>query len=588
MDVAGIGATIADLRVEFPRPDSGHCSAGENHPDAALAHTYVGDLVVTLTSPSGTTIRLADRAGGTGNNFCDTLFDDGAGESLADAGPERAPFSGSWRPAEELSKFNGENADGRWLLGVADHELGGVGEVRHWCLHFNYGSHAKLTAAIADADHVPAEVAPIETPDDAAGAAHKADVAMPSPAPSAAPSVAEGGVIEGRWLRVAGEKFFPIGVWQQPPGDVRYFNSLGINTYFDFGWGAENNRALLDSLAEQGMFAVLKFDAEQVDHPALLAWMFGDEPDGKGTTPAELRDHYAMIRSHDPLRPIVLNSQAGFFKDANFDAVPGPLGGNRAWYREAFALADIASFDVYPVTGWNNPSWLYLPGAATRDLSQNWTGGAKPVWAIVEASDQDLSWTPPATRGPTAEEMRFEVWHSIINGATGITYFTIAFNPFRWRNYNAAIELEIKRTNNQITRLTDVILSDAPGSGRIAGPPGGAPGKPGGHEPLGAAESPNVPGAPGLAESALTVTEASGLDFAYMVRPDPEDNNAVYIFALNADMARRPATIRFQFEGEIASVTVVDEDRDIAPENNAWSDLFAPLELHVYRAFIPK
>jgi subtilisin-like proprotein convertase family protein len=42
-------------------------------------HTWVGDLTFTLTSPSGRTVKLLNRAGGainSGNNFCQMFLDD--------------------------------------------------------------------------------------------------------------------------------------------------------------------------------------------------------------------------------------------------------------------------------------------------------------------------------------------------------------------------------------------------------------------------------------------------------------------------------------------------------------------------------
>ena len=56
-----------------------------------------------------------------------------------------------------------------------------------------------------------------------------------------------------------------------------------------------------------------------------------------------------------------------------------------------------------------------------------WSDG-KPQWAVIETSNQRLSWVP-GSRGVTRDEFRGELWHSIINGAQGVVYFPFSFNP---------------------------------------------------------------------------------------------------------------------------------------------------------------
>lgn len=347
-----------------------------------------------------------------------------------------------------------------------------------------------------------------------------------------------------RWITVDGQKFFPIYVWSPPPTMdwLTYFNGLGINTAMNNGWQPEYNGMMLDNAQALGMYSILKFDAGQVNHPALLTWMADDEPDIYGVPPEELEAQFDYIRSVDPNHLIVTNLSCGFYYDENFDFIPAALNGSREWYYQYAAVTDLLSFDFYPVTGWNRPDWVYIPGPATEMLFNEYANSQKPVWAIVEASDADLSWTPPETRGPTPEEMRFEVWHAVIHGATGIGYFTIAFNPFRWANIDQAIEAEMTRTNGQLTALTEVILSMPP-------------------------------------DLSLTVSEASGQTCNYMVR---RSGNTYYLLVDNADMARQAATITATFDRQLGSVSVYDESRQIIPDGNSFTDSFAPLEVHIY------
>jgi subtilisin-like proprotein convertase family protein len=72
-----------------------------------IPHTYRGDLVVTLTSPSGKSVKLHDRAGG----------------SLDDL---KAKF--------DLSAFAGESTKGDWKLTVEDTAKADVGTLKAWDL----------------------------------------------------------------------------------------------------------------------------------------------------------------------------------------------------------------------------------------------------------------------------------------------------------------------------------------------------------------------------------------------------------------------------------------------------------------------
>lgn len=93
----------------------------------AIDHSYVGDLVVTLTSPEGTVVSLLDRPGrpaaffGCFRDNVDVILDD---EALADAEDECADadptIAGTLRPSGSLSDFNDEVFAGTWRLTAID------------------------------------------------------------------------------------------------------------------------------------------------------------------------------------------------------------------------------------------------------------------------------------------------------------------------------------------------------------------------------------------------------------------------------------------------------------------------------------
>jgi subtilisin-like proprotein convertase family protein len=91
-----------------------------------INHTWVGDLEVKLTSPSGTTVTLMSYPGGgdCDNNNVQVFFDDESPNSYAtlDGMCEPGPLaiSGNFQPFEALSAFDGEPAAGTWTLTVHD------------------------------------------------------------------------------------------------------------------------------------------------------------------------------------------------------------------------------------------------------------------------------------------------------------------------------------------------------------------------------------------------------------------------------------------------------------------------------------
>lgn len=94
-----------------------------------------------------------------------------------------------------------------------------------------------------------------------------------------------------RALLVDGKPFFPLFVWLQPTRLIDLHKDLGMNALMGEGANSEDTaEAFLDALADRGMYGIIHFrdqNAHLKDHPALLTWMFGDEPDLPGQTPFE-------------------------------------------------------------------------------------------------------------------------------------------------------------------------------------------------------------------------------------------------------------------------------------------------------------
>lgn len=84
-----------------------------------LNHTFMGDLIISLRHPDGTSCTLFNRRGGSGDNMLGTVFVDSATTSIAFG---RAPFSGQFRPEQPLNVFRGKPSAGPWQIIIEDRE----------------------------------------------------------------------------------------------------------------------------------------------------------------------------------------------------------------------------------------------------------------------------------------------------------------------------------------------------------------------------------------------------------------------------------------------------------------------------------
>ncbi len=106
--IAVIGAgTIASVKVEL-----------------SITHTYVGDLVVRIISPRGTSVALHNRNGGDTDNL-NKVFD--------------------LQNVAGLSVLNGEPVSGTWTLFVADQAPADSGILNKWTLHLGTAQTQAIT-----------------------------------------------------------------------------------------------------------------------------------------------------------------------------------------------------------------------------------------------------------------------------------------------------------------------------------------------------------------------------------------------------------------------------------------------------------
>ncbi len=109
-----------------------------------IAHTYVGDLDVVLTSPAGTALQVFDRPGVPASNF--GCAGDNIVASFADSFTNTATdfentclgatpaITGNYQPIDPFAGYEGEGSMGTWTLKITDSYDDDGGSLNNWSL----------------------------------------------------------------------------------------------------------------------------------------------------------------------------------------------------------------------------------------------------------------------------------------------------------------------------------------------------------------------------------------------------------------------------------------------------------------------
>ena len=106
-----VGITTASLSVSYDLPII------DINVLVDIEHTWVGDLTLYLETPDGTLYLLSSELGDSNDNYTQTLFDQEASTSIFEA---QAPFTGSFKPLQDISVLYGTSSKGVWKLIVED------------------------------------------------------------------------------------------------------------------------------------------------------------------------------------------------------------------------------------------------------------------------------------------------------------------------------------------------------------------------------------------------------------------------------------------------------------------------------------
>lgn len=136
LPVSGLNGRISDLNFRFDQAASGTCDATTGNANAAMDHTFIGDLIFKLTAPSGTNASIMQSRAGARSNICTTLLDDDGGfPALSTISSTAGQFvSGNFAPDVALTTFDGLSPNGTWVLNVADVGAVDTGSMRRFSL----------------------------------------------------------------------------------------------------------------------------------------------------------------------------------------------------------------------------------------------------------------------------------------------------------------------------------------------------------------------------------------------------------------------------------------------------------------------
>jgi hypothetical protein len=233
--------------------------------------------------------------------------------------------------------------------------------------------------------------------------------------------------------QLAWEEFRDAGAVFIRTGPMRDFDG-GPETRWDDAWIARE-KEYMDAAARAGMYCLpwLKElsavdDAHPAreeklrrivrmfrDHPGLGVWKGEDEPQWGKKPVAPLVRAYQIIHEEDPNHPVWI--------------VQAPRG-TVDELREYNAAYDIGGVDIYPigyppgthvVAAEQNKS-ISLVGDYTRKMLDV-VDGRKPIWLTLQIAWSGVAKPGKTLRFPTLHEQRFMTYEAIINGARGIVYF---------------------------------------------------------------------------------------------------------------------------------------------------------------------
>jgi gliding motility-associated-like protein len=94
-----------------------------------IAHSYIGDLKISVVNPVNEQVVLVVASDKEGENYANTVFEDKANTSITEGA---APYTGSFRPIEPLGTYEDNQSAGNWTLKISDNANQDLGNLNNW------------------------------------------------------------------------------------------------------------------------------------------------------------------------------------------------------------------------------------------------------------------------------------------------------------------------------------------------------------------------------------------------------------------------------------------------------------------------
>ncbi len=261
---------------------------------------------------------------------------------------------------------------------------------------------------------------------------------------------------------VSGQPFFPLGMyhvaWQSTREQmlqcVDDLAAAGFNTVHTSCTSLDTFEAVLDRARERGLMVIAEGVANRpealrrfADHPAILAWNSGDEPDVWNVAPEQVGRHIDAVLDTDPGHPL-------------YTTVADP-----ALLRRYGPYADIFSNDPYPV---RKPDSNTIAVAHQTALAREAVQQRRPVWIVPQCFGYpDGPWAVP-----TPAQERSMSYQALIEGANGLIWDTYDDVKFKLNEHPEVLAM-MRQLTREIRALPPLLLDpDAPTTRFQAGPDG--------------------------------------------------------------------------------------------------------------------
>jgi len=255
---------------------------------------------------------------------------------------------------------------------------------------------------------------------------------------------------------VSGQPFFPIGMYhvawsasrEQMLKCVEDLAAAGFNTIHTSCTNLDTYQEVLDRAQALGLHVIpegVGAGSEALkrfkDHPAILAWNSGDEPDCAGTPPETVGANIDAIRDGDPNHLL-------YTTIANADVL------------SQFApYVDVFSSDPYPLAN-NNTNTIQVANQTAR--AREAIHQSRPLWIVPQC----FGYVKGPWQVPTPAQERSMTYQALIEGANGLIWyvyddvlFKVVEHPELWAM--------MKQLTGEVKALTPILLEPAYGAKRF-------------------------------------------------------------------------------------------------------------------------